>query len=135
MRHRQNYGRRWTCLHLKRLSLCFHTSFLFNPEHNLLAVDGEHTLTVDELMEHYVRACDGGSICLVCGKRLRASKRGVLASNMRRHMREIHLSSDEDYYCPPCAKYFKNKSSMRDHIRRKHSDWKGVDYDSFAVKS
>ena len=98
-------------------------------------MDGEHTLTVDELMEHYVRACDGGSICLVCGKRLRASKRGVLASNMRRHMREIHLSSDEDYYCPPCAKYFKNKSSMRDHIRRKHSDWKGVDYDSFAVKS
>ena len=47
---------------------CFHTvSSLFSPEHNL-TVDGEQTLTLDEMMQHYARACDGGCICLICGK-------------------------------------------------------------------
>ena len=93
----------------------------------MILILGEPTLTLDDLMQHYVRACDGGSICLVCGKKL--------SSHVRRHMREIHLSSDDDNYCPICDKHLKNKSCMYVHILRNHKDWKGVDCDSFAVKS
>ena len=71
---------------------------LFNPEHNL-AVDGEHTLTVDELMDTYVRASNGSLICLICGKRLHSYKKLHLTYTMKRHMREIHLGSDRSYYC------------------------------------
>ena len=101
------------------------SSSLFNPGPGII-MDGGHALTVDELMKMYARRCDGGSICLICGKKL--------FSHMKRHMREIHLSSGEDYYCPTCDKFYKNRSAMYDHIRRKHEEWKGVDLDSFAVK-
>ena len=99
-------------------------SSLFNPEPGII-MDGGHTLTVDELMKMYARRCDGGSICLICRKKI---------FEIRRHMREIHLSSGEDYYCPTCDKFFKNRSAMYNHIRRKHEEWKGVAMDSFAVK-
>ena len=109
---------------------CFHAvSSLFNPEHNL-TVDGEQTLTLDEMMQHYARACDGGCICLICGKCLSKSY------NMRRHMRKLHLSSasDEDHHCTPCDKHFKNRLDIYNHIRRNHKDWTGVDFDSFNVE-
>ena len=89
---------------------------------------GDPSLTEDDLMQHYVQACDRGSICMICGKRLKDR-------NMRRHMREIHLSSDEKYYCRPCNKHFKNRQCIYAHVTRNHKDWKGVNYDSFAVKT
>ena len=87
-----------------------------------------HSLTVDELMHR--QACDGDLICMTCGKQL-----GYQLAHMKRHLRDIHLSSDKDYYCPPCDKHFKNRGCIYFHIRTNHKDWKGVDYDSFAVKS
>ena len=44
-------------------------------------------------------------------------------------------SFDGAYHCPTCDKYFRNRMGIYNHIRKKHKDWKGVDYDSFAVKS
>ena len=78
-------------------------------------------------MKSKVRAHDGGFICLVCGK--------WLVAQMRRHMRQLHLSSDKDYFCPPCDKYFKNRMSIYNHVKINHKDWQGVNYDDFAVKS
>ena len=100
-------------------------SSLFNPEPGII-VDGDHTLTVDELVKMYAQSCDGGSICLICGKKL--------VSSMKRHMREVHHLSGNRYYCPTCDKFYKNRSAMYDHIRRKHEEWKDVDLDSFAEK-
>ena len=93
----------------------------------MILILGEPTLTLDDLMQHYVRACDGGSVCLVCGKKL--------FSQVKRHMRDIHLSIDRAYHCPTCDKYFKNRMNMYNHIRNQHKDWKGINCDSFAVKS
>ena len=100
------------------------------PSETGLIVDGEHTLSVDELMRDYVKICKGGSdsICLVCGKKL-----GSVGS-MKRHMREMHLTSGRDYHCPTCDEFFKNRSNMYNHIYKNHRDWKGVDLDTFAVK-
>ena len=56
-----------------------------------LTMDGQHIPSLDELMEHYVGASDGGSICLICGKLLHAAKRNHLTFTMKRHIREIHL--------------------------------------------
>ena len=85
--------------------------------------------TVDELIQSKVKACDGGFVCMICGSRNRRS------DSMRRHMREIHLSTDEDYHCPPCNKYFKNKTNIYTHIKSNHKDWKGVNYEYFRVNS
>ena len=101
------------------------SSSLFNTEPGII-VDGDHTLTVDELVKTYAQSCDGGSICLICGKKL--------VTHMKRHMREVHHLSCDRYYCPTCDKFFKNRSVMYHHIRRKHDEWKGVDLDSFVVK-
>ena len=101
------------------------SSSLFYPGPGLI-VGGEHTLSVDELMRHYVQICDDGSICLVCGKKLGSV-------SMKRHMREMHLSSGKDYYCPTCEEFFKNRSIMYNHIYKKHGR-KGVNLDTFAVK-
>ena len=70
------------------------------PTETGLIVDGEHTLSVDELMRDYVKICKGGSdsICLVCGKKLGSV-------SMKRHMREIHLTSGRDYHCPTCDEF------------------------------
>ena len=100
------------------------SSFLFNPEPGII-VDGGHTLTVDELMKTHARRCDSGSICLICRKKI---------FEIRRHMREIDFSSGEDFYCPTCDKFSRNRSAMYNHIGRKHEEWKGVAMDSFAVK-
>ena len=78
-------------------------------------------------MKSKVRACDGGFICLVCGK--------WLVAQMRRHMRQLHLSSNKDYFCPPRDKYFKNQMSIYSPVKSIFKDWQGVNYDSFAVKS
>ena len=66
---------------------------------------------------------------MICGKR------NTLFNSMKRHMRELHIGSDEEYYCPACDKYFKSRMRIYDHIRKKHKDWKGINCDSFAVKS
>ena len=90
-------------------------------------MDGGHTLTVDEMLQNYVRPCDGGSICLICGKKL--------SSQLRRHMKDVHLSFEGAYYCPACDQKFKNRTNMYMHIRRNHKDWKGVNAADFAVES
>ena len=101
-------------------------SFLFNPEPGII-VDGDHTLTVDELVKMYAQSCDGGSICLICGKKL--------SSQLRRHMKDVHLSFEGAFYCPPCDQKFNNRTNMHMHIRRNHKGWKGVNAADFAVKS
>ena len=79
-------------------------------------------------MQSQVRACKDGFNCIICGQRI------SLLGNMKKHMRDIHLSSDGAYHCPPCDKDFKNRKGLRDHIRRRH-DWEDVNYDDYAVKS
>ena len=102
-------------------------NFLFSHLAYDLTVDGGHTLTLDELLQNYVQPCDGGSICLICGKKL--------LGHVRRHMQDIHLSFEGAYYCPTCDKKFKSRNNMYDHIRYKHKDWKGVNVANFEVKS
>ena len=93
---------------------------------------GSLSQSVDHLMQSKVEDCDGGFVCMLCGK-ICLKKGGK--SNMRRHMREIHLSLDEVYQCPLCDKYFKNQTGIYNHIKYNHKEWKGVNYDNFAVKS
>ena len=83
---------------------------------------------VEELMKTRVQECDGGFICMICGRRI------SLRGNMVRHLRDQHLSTGADYRCPPCNKYFKNRADIYNHIRTRHRDWQGVNYDNFAVK-
>ena len=90
---------------------------------------GLHPPSVDDLMQSKVKACDGRFVCMICGKSNGRS------DSMRRHMRDLHLSTDEDYHCPPCNKYFKNRQSIYSHIRSNHKDWKGIDYEYFRVNS
>ena len=92
---------------------------------NFLDFDG---LSVDDLIHSKVQAQEDGSICMICYKKIKRS------ADMRRHMRDIHLSSNDDYHCPPCNKYFKARNNIYVHIRHCHKDWKHVNYDSFAVK-
>lgn len=94
-----------------------------------LLILGSQPLTVDYLMVSKVRACDSGFICMICGNSVKRSQ------HMRRHMREIHLSSGEDYHCPPCNMHFKNKQGIYHHVTRNHKGWKGVNYDDFIAKS
>ena len=94
-----------------------------------LFILGLQPLTVDDLMAGKVQACDSGFICMICGTSVKRSP------HMRRHMREIHLSSGEDYYCPPCDMYFKNQQRIYKHVTKQHKGWKGVNYDNFFVKS
>ena len=85
--------------------------------------------TVDELMQSKVKSTANTFVCIICGKS------NTRSDSMRRHMREIHLSSDEDYHCPPCNKYFKNRQNIYNHIRKYHKDWNGVNYEYFRVNS
>ena len=84
---------------------------------------------LDELLSSQVEALDGRYVCLICGKKSSRS------DSIRRHMREIHLSSDQDYHCPPCNKYFKNRRNIYNHIKAHHRSWNGVNYDKFRVNS
>ena len=84
---------------------------------------------VDELMRNKVKACDGGYVCMICGKR------NGRVDSMRRHMRDLHLSTNEDYHCPACNKYFKNRACIYNHVKAHHRDWEGVNYDKFRVHS
>ena len=86
-------------------------------------------MSVDDLMKsHVIRMQDGGGyICLICGKQM--------GLTIRRHLREIHLSSGKEYFCPECDKYFKNKQAIYQHVTKTHKDWKNMDYTSLSVKS
>ena len=84
-------------------------------------------MSVDDLMKSHVKTCDGGYVCLICGKQM--------YTQIRRHLREIHLSSDNDYYCPECNKYFKNRQCIYAHVTKTHKDWMSINYNSLAVKS
>ena len=39
----------------------------------------------------------------------------------------------ERFRCPPCDKVLHNRSSLHNHIYRKHPDWKVTSYDKFAI--
>ena len=92
--------------------------------------EGLHNLTVEDLLESKLQRCDGGFICTICTKQL-STHRG----NLKKHMRDIHLSSDGDYQCPPCEKNFKNQKGIYDHVKKLHKDWKIINYEDFAVKA
>ena len=66
---------------------------------------------------------------MICGH---TSKRWY---DMKRHMEGIHVSYGEDYYCPPCVKYFKTIKALYGHITRQHKGWEDVHHDNFNVKS
>ena len=83
---------------------------------------------MDDLVRSQVKPYKKGFICNICNSKLSRS------DAVRRHMRNIHLSSDEDYHCPPCNKYFKNRAIIEYHITHHHKDWKGVRYADFATK-
>ena len=93
-----------------------------------LFVLGLHHQSVDDLMQSKVEACDGGFVCMLCGK---FNKR---RDHMRRHIREIHLSLDGVYQCPSCGKYFKNRTAIYSHVHKLHKEWKGVNYDNLFVR-
>ena len=84
-------------------------------------------LSVDDLVESKVESCDGGFACQICGTKIKHM------STMRRHMREVHLSSDQSYCCPPCNKVYKNKRGIYQHFQAHHKDLKSIDYTTFAV--
>ena len=99
------------------------SSFLARPG----SILGPFVGSVDKLIQSHVQPCDGGFICMICGRRISHFV------NMRRHVREVHLSSAAEYRCPPCDKDFRNRTAIYDHIRKHHPEWKGVDYARFKV--
>ena len=90
---------------------------------------GLHTFTVDDLMQSSAQLYHGRFKCMICEKQLSQKK------HMRRHMRNIHLSSPRDYQCPWCKKYLKNKTIIYKHVRFFHKDKSGINYNRFIVKS
>ena len=56
-------------------------------------------------MDSQMQACINGFVCMICGKCMSRP------DTMRRHMKDIHNSSDTDYHCPACNKYFKATST------------------------
>ena len=78
------------------------------------------------MMHTHVRVCDGGYICLICGKT-------ISFVNIRRHLREKHIGNQVKYRCPPCGREFANRRNISQHVRLSHKDWKGVDLDSFKM--
>ena len=77
-------------------------------------------------MQIHARLCDGGYICMICGKI-------ISLINIRRHLREVHIGTQVKYRCPPCGKEFANRRTIYSHVRLSHKDWKGVDLDSFKM--
>ena len=71
-------------------------------------------LTVDDLMRSSAHFKDGRFRCIICDASFRRK------DHTRRHMRNIHLSSSEDYQCPPCKKFMKNRDAMYNHVRLVH---------------
>ena len=84
---------------------------------------------MDYLLGNRVQACGRGYVCMICGQ---TSKRW---RDMKKHMEGIHISHGEDYYCPPCLKYFKNIKALYGHIIKLHKGWEDVYHDDFIVKS
>ena len=110
---------------------CQHSSivndFRYFSYDNMLCILGLHAMSVDDLKSHVIKMQDGGGyICLLCGKQM--------FSQIWRHLRDIHFSSEKEYFCPECDKYFKNKQAIYGHVTKTHKDWKNKDYTSFAVK-
>ena len=77
-------------------------------------------------MQIHVRQCDGGHICMLCGKT-------YSSFSIKRHLKEIHIGTQVRYRCPPCGKEYANRRTIYSHVRLSHKDWKGVDIDSFRM--
>ena len=75
-----------------------------------LFILGLHNLSFDDLMQSQVQASDSGFMCLICGTNV-GHKRSI-----RRHMREVHITSEEQYHCPSCNKYYKNRRGLSSHM-------------------
>ena len=54
-------------------------------------------------------------------------------NNLRRHFRLRHVEQRERFRCPPCDKVLPNRSSLHNHIYRRHPEWKVTSYDKFAI--
>ena len=85
--------------------------------------------SLDDLMKSKVQTHDNGFVCMICLTSI------MHISSIKRHMRERHLSSDKEYYCPYCKKYFKTQQGIYHHIRNVHKDMKKINYDNLAKKA
>ena len=101
---------------------------LLEFSHSILL--GLLTLTVEDLMQSSAQFEDGRYKCMICEKQLSRRK-----DHMRRHMRNIHISSPIDYQCPLCKKNMWSRNAIYNHVRLFHKGWDGINYDSFIVKS
>ena len=71
-------------------------------------------IDVNSLMVSSVRVLENGHhLCLICDKTNK--QRG----SMQRHMREIHVKS-EQYHCPLCDSLFSSRSVFYSHFNRVH---------------
>ncbi len=70
-----------------------------------------------------IEACDGGFVCLVCGKTTK------YMSTIKRHIKEAHMAPRQ-YFCPPCNTVFYNRAFYT-HVRTKHPAWQGINLDKF----
>ena len=56
-------------------------------------------------------------------------------TSIKRHLREMHLSSDKEYYCPQCNKYFKTQQGIYQHVRNVHKNMEKINYDKLSKKA
>ena len=78
-------------------------------------------------MEASMAPTNGGTLCIPCGK--------VLSNvhKFKRHFRDHHSFTNQQYSCPSCQRIYKNRSSMASHIASKHKDMKGVNLEVFKI--
>lgn len=103
------------------------TSSLFS----LLADDNDagNLNNMEFLLRNKVQKSDDTYQCLVCFTFIKRM------GDMTKHMRNIHCVLDSQYFCPSCDKWFRNRKSIYDHIRKVHPDWNVSDYEKFRVES
>ena len=78
-------------------------------------------LALDELVRLNVADdAGGGVVCLLCGARLRDASK----SNVRRHMKDMHLYYNLRYRCPVCHRVYKSQNSIRTHMSMYHKAMK-----------
>ena len=85
----------------------------------------DYQTQLNNLMRDSVEECDYGFACLLCSKSI------SYKTAMRRHMREVHMKP-KMYKCPPCDEVFANRR-FPEHIRSRHPNWIGIDYERFRI--
>ena len=72
---------------------------------------------------------EGGHICKPCNK--------FIKTNLSRHVRDVHLSSNLKYQCPLCSTMSPSKNAFQIHLRRHHGSehFRGLDFEQCVVYS